>query len=51
MWPLWPETAPHFRDLSGEMQAESLGITKQSLVVEPGIDFAQGCHSLLAAEF
>ena len=33
------------------MQAESFKITKRSLIVAPGIVFAQGCHSLLAAEF
>ena len=33
------------------MQAESFKITKRSLIVAPGIVFAQVCHSLLAAEF
>jgi hypothetical protein len=48
MWLLWPEVAPHSRDLSGEMQAESFEIPRRSLIVVPGTAFAYACHSLLA---
>src|SRR5262245_56569715 len=43
--------SPYSRNLFVEMQAESCGIPKRSPIVAPGIVFAQGYHSGLAAEF
>ena len=51
MWPLWPEVAPHSKDLPGDMQAESCEISERSLIVVPGIAFAQGYQSAFAGKF
>jgi hypothetical protein len=48
MWPLWPEVAPHYRNLFGQMQAESFEISKRSPPVTPGTAFAQSSHGHMA---